>query len=448
MSTRGFFEQVREEFDAVSEALFSALQAGEDLTLNLAAEDTLFIRFNGNRVRQNTDVTQRVLSLIFHVRGRSVEQSLTLSGRQDSDRQAAAEALLRCRAEAAFLPLDPHQVALLNNGSSEEEFRGSLLPPAELIRMILDPAAGSDMVGLYAGGVLIRANRNSKGQKHWFATENFFFDYSLYKGPKAVKGVYSASVWNSEDWAASLRRSRELLALLARPVQEVKPGAYRSYLAPPAFADLVGMLGWDALSAAACKQGRSPLKKLVEKDLRLSPLFSLEENFSLGLSPRFNAQGEVAAARLPLIQEGEIAHLLVSSRSAKEYGLQANGAAEGESPRAMDVSTGSLAQADVLANLGTGLYLSNLHYLNWSDPMSARVTGMTRYACFWVQGGEIVGPIQNLRWDESLFSALGSKLMALTQEAEIAPAVGTYFERSLGGSRTPGALIDAFNFTL
>ena len=68
MSTRGFFEQVREEFDAVSEALFSALQAGEDLTLNLAAEDTLFIRFNGNRVRQNTDVTQRVLSLIFHVK--------------------------------------------------------------------------------------------------------------------------------------------------------------------------------------------------------------------------------------------------------------------------------------------------------------------------------------------------------------------------------------------
>lgn len=448
MSTQVFFAQVREEFDALCEALFSALEVGEDLTLNLAAEDTLFIRFNGNRVRQNTDVTQRVLSLIFHVHGRTVEQSLTLSGRQEADRHAASAALSRCREEAACLPLDPHQVEFQNNGSSEEEFRGSLLPPAELIRMILDPAAGSDMVGLYAGGAIVRANCNSKGQRHWFATENFFFDYSLYNGPKAVKGVYSAPIWNSEDWAANLQRSRELLALLSRPMQEVKPGAYRSFFAPPAFADLVGMLGWDALSAAAWKQGRSPFKKLVDKEVRLSPLFTLEENFNLGLSPRFNAQGEVAAARMPLIQAGEISQLLVSSRSAKEFGLQANGAADGEFPRAPDVSTGSLAQSDILESLGTGLYLSNLHYLNWSDPMSARVTGMTRYACFWVEGGEIVGPIQNLRWDESLFSALGSKLMALTREADIAPAVGTYFERSLGGSRTPGALIDAFNFTL
>lgn len=448
MSTRGFFEQVREEFDAVSDALFSALKAGEELTLNLAAEDTLFIRFNGNLVRQNTDVTQRVLSLNFQACGRSVEQSLTLSGRQGSDGDAAIAALLRCRAEAAVLPVDPHQIALQNSGSSDEEFRGSLLPPAELIPTILEPASGTDMVGLYAGGAIIRANRNSKGQKHWFATENFFFDYSLYNGPQAVKGVYSAPVWNSLDWAANLQRNRELLVLLARPVQKVKPGPYRSFLAPPAFVDLVDMMGWDALSAAAWKQGRSPFKKLVEKDLQLSPLFNLEENFSLGLSPRFNAQGEVAVTRLPLIQAGEVQQLLVSSRSAKEYGLLANGAADGESPRALDVSPGSLAQGDILQSLGTGLYVSNLHYLNWSDPMSARVTGMTRYACFWVDGGEIVGPIQNLRWDESLFTALGSKLMALTRDVEISPAVGTYFERSLGGSRTPGALIDAFNYTL
>jgi len=112
------------------------------------------------------------------------------------------------------------------------------------------------------------------------------------------------------------------------------------------------------------------------------------------------------------------------------------------------VAPGTLAAPDVLAALGSGLYLSNLHYLNWSDPVSARVTGMTRYACFWVEGGEIVGPINNLRWDESLYEALGAKLLALGQTAEISPETGTYSHRNPGGIRAPGALIEGFNFTL
>ncbi len=45
-------------------------------------------------------------------------------------------------------------------------------------------------------------------------------------------------------------------------------------------------------------------------------------------------------------------------------------------------------------------------------------------------------------------SARRSKHMALTGNAEIVPAVGTFFERSLGDIPTPGALIEAFNFAL
>jgi predicted Zn-dependent protease len=260
--------------------------------------------------------------------------------------------------------------------------------------------------------------------------------------------VYAGARWSAAEWGANLQRTKVLLQLLDKPQQSVQPGNHRTYLAPKAFSDLVGMLGWNALSAAAWKQGRSPFKKLAERETSLSPLLHITENFGLGLTPRFNSLGEVSDTTLPLIQSGELANLLVSSRTAKEYGLVANGASDGEAPRALDVHPGTLNEAQVLKELGTGLYLSNLHYLNWSDPVSARVTGMTRYACFWVDGGEIVGPIKDLRWDESLYTALGSKLIALTSQAEIDPAVDTYFERALGGSRTPGALIDQFTFTL
>jgi predicted Zn-dependent protease len=388
------------------------------------------------------------LSVTLQAQGRTVEQSRTLSGLLDVDGPALSALLQRCRDEVAVLEVDPNQVAVSDHGTSAEEFRGALLAPAQVVQAVVGPAQGSDLAGLYAGGVMVRGNRNSAGQSHWFATEAFFLDYSLYDGPKAAKGCYAGSRWDDNAWRANLERTRTLLVLLQQPVVDVKPGRYRTYLAPKAFADLMGILGWNGLSAAAWKQGRCPFKRLAEKQAQLSPLLTLSENFTLGLSPRFNSLGEVSAANLPLIEHGELSTLLVSSRTAKEYGLSANAAAEGEAPRALDVATGTLAEGDILKTLGTGLYLSNLHYLNWSDPVSARVTGMTRYACFWVENGVIVGPIHDLRWDESLFDALGTKLLALTDWSDIDPAVETYFARALGGSRVPGALIDGFTFTL
>ena len=443
-----FTARVRAHFDAVAARVLSDLTAGEELTINVTAEETLFVRFNSNRVRQNTDVEQINVSLCLQSNGRTVEKSRTVSGDLESDQAALTRLLVSCRDEALSLPLDPDQVPVANNGVSIEEFSGALLAPEDVVPSVVASATGCDLAGLYAGGISIRGNRNSKGQSHWFATETFFLDYSIYNGPKAAKGCYAGSTWNASEWTANLERTKTLLALQSLPQQDVKPGSYRTYLAPRAFSDLLGMLNWNALSAAAWKQGRSPFKKLAEHETTLSPLLTIEENFSVGLTPRFNSLGEVSETHVPLISGGVLKNLLVSSRTAKEYAMVANGACAEESPRAMDVGAGTLDEKDVLAALGTGLYLSNLHYLNWSDPVSARVTGMTRYACFWVENGVIAGPIKDLRWDESLYGALGSKLMALTSHTEIDPAVDTYYRRSLGGSRTPGALIEGFTFTL
>ena len=448
MSQRDFVDAVRQHFDAVADCVIESLQGDEAATLNLNAEETLFIRFNGNRVRQNTNVEQIALGLQLQGAGRTTEMSRTLSGNFESDREAVLQMLDQCRAELAVLPTDPHQVPVANHGSSDETFRGHLLSADAVVGAVVGPAEGCDMAGLYAAGSIVRANRNSKGQRHWFATQTFFMDYSLYNGARAVKGSYAGADWDSGQWAANLAHSKQLLALMDKPLQSVQPGQYRTYLAPRAMADLVGMMGWNALSASAWKQGRSPFKKLADKESRLSTQLHITENFGLGLTPRFNALGEVSESTVPLIAAGELSTLLVSSRTSKEFGLVANGANESEAPRAMDVAPGSLKEKDVLQQLGTGLNLSNLHYLNWSDPVSARVTGMTRYACFWVENGEIIGPIKDMRWDESLFEALGSKLVALTTQTASDPAVDTYFQRALGGTRTPGALIDKFTFTL
>ena len=61
---------------------------------------------------------------------------------------------------------------------------------------------------------------------------------------------------------------------------------------------------------------------------------------------------------------------------------------------------------------------------------------------------QIVAPIQDLRFDDSLYQFFGPNLIALTQFQEFIPNVETYDHRSIGGVLTPGALIEDFTYTL
>ena len=103
---------------------------------------------------------------------------------------------------------------------------------------------------------------------------------------------------------------------------------------------------------------------------------------------------------------------------------------------------------EILSKLGDGIYISNLHYLNWSDIQKGKLTGMTRYACFWVENGQVVAPIADLRFDESLYNILGDNLESITNFSEIIPNVGSYGVRSLGGKEIPGLIVKDFEFTL
>jgi predicted Zn-dependent protease len=444
-------------FAKISDALFSQLQKGEELNLNLAAEEQTYARFNRALLRQTTAVLQREIELAFQSHGRKVSLTISLQGEEKEDLPALTSLLERARHEASLLPADPFLVPVLNHGQSRQHHSGKIPTAQECLRQIAETARGSDLAGLFAAGPMIRANRNSLGQSHWFSTESFFFDYSLFTvndsgENKAVKGVYADSQWSTEMLREHLQRSRRQLELLQRPTQKIKPGHYRTFLGPGAMAEICSMLSWNAFSYGAMKKGDCAFTKLYEGERTLSPKFSLKENFKLGLVPSFNGQGEMSPEELVLVENGSLKNMLISSRAAQEFGVISNGAESGsfgwESLRSPEISPGQLKEAEILATLGTGLYLSHLHYLNWSDVSAARVTGMTRYACFWVEKGEIAGPIQDLRFDESLYRLFGAELIDLTQAPVIEPEVGTYNLRSLGGKKLPGALVGTMAFTL
>jgi predicted Zn-dependent protease len=452
-----FESRTREAFRRLAEAVCGNLAAGEALSLNLSAEDQTYVRFNGSKVRQASQIEQRNLVLSFQAEGRKLALSLDMSGEHDSDLTTLRSLLDRARSEVRVLPEDPFLVPMANHGSSEDSHGAKPLDLTELIDRLAQTTAGTEFTGLLAAGPQIRASYNSLGQDHWFSTDGFFLDYSLYTvnqagENKAVKALYADRNWDWASFERQLGEKRGQLELLTHPSRTLEPGEYRVYFAPSAVDELVGMFSWGAVSYGNWKRGGSALQTFIDGKAEFSEKLTLRENFSLGLTHRFNSIGEVAPAELPVIEQGRLVNLLVSSRSAKEYGVAGNCADpsgwNGEYLRAPEVLGGDLDEAEALKALDTGLYVANLHYLNWSDVHSARITGMTRYACLWVENGEIAAPIRDLRFDDSLYRIFGSELEALTRETYLSPAIDTYHRRALGGSRIPGLLVKRFRFTL
>ncbi|MBN2874273.1 MAG: hypothetical protein JXM71_04185, partial [Spirochaetales bacterium] len=212
--------------------------------------------------------------------------------------------------------------------------------------------------------------------------------------------------------------------------------------------EVVTFFSWNGFGERGIRQGESAYIAMREGRETMSPRFSFSQDFTLGVQPAFNDDGELAPERLPIVTKGQIENTVVCSRTAKQYGIAANGAGDDEDVRSVSIEPGDLPEADALKALGTGVYVSNFHYLNWSDTQAARVTGMTRFSCLWVEDGKVVAPIKDMRWDESLYAMLGSKLEAVTKERHLIVESMTYERRQVGGSLLPGILVDGLTFTL
>jgi predicted Zn-dependent protease len=438
---------MKERFRELSGTLEQALAAGETLLCNLSAERSDFVRFNRALVRQAGTVEQAYLSLRLVRERRQSQATVALAGNSD-DLDVARTAIAGLRESLAHLPPDP--LLLINEApqSTAAERRGRLAPAAAVVDQAVSAAAGHDMVGFYAGGTLYRGFASSLGQFNWHEVDSFNFDWSFYRqGDQAVKTSYAGFDWNHAAFAQKMARAAEEVKLLALPRRTLEPGDYRAYLAPAAVNEVMTMLAWGGFSARARQTKQSPLL-LMQEGRTLSPRVTIAEDVEHGLAPAFQAQGFIKPPRVELIREGRLGEALVSPRSAKEYGLQTNGAGGGESPESLDMAAGELDESAVLQALGTGLYISNLWYLNLSDRPAGRITGMTRFATFWVEDGRIVACVTPMRFDDSVYRLLGSELEALTRTAEMLPDPSTYGERSAASARLPGALVAALRFTL
>ncbi len=438
---------MQQQFLGLADLIQSQLRTGEGYLAEFSGETSQFVRFNRSAVRQAGAVEQCYLTLELFRGKRHASQQITLTGRDDTD--AVAAAVVTLRDVLADTPEDPHFLINETPTSTTRILPNQLPAEEEALAAIIAAGKSHDLVGLYAAGPIHRGFANSYGQRNWDTAHAFAADLSFYlQSDKAVKVDHAGTAWDASAFAAKMDGATARLEALARPPKTIAPGSYRVFLAPAAMEELFSLLSWGGFSLAAEKTATTPFIRMVEGGARLDPRITLAENSAEGLAPGFQGEGFVKPATVPLITKGVWTGSLASPRSAAEFGVAPNGADGAEAPVALDMAAGDLAAADVLRTLGTGIYVGNLWYLNYSDRNACRFTGMTRFATFWVENGEIVAPLNVMRFDDTIYRMLGENLVGLTAQRDLRVATDTYEARSTRSMRLPGAVIADLAMTL
>jgi predicted Zn-dependent protease len=459
---------LQNRFAELADALQALARAQEFACAWLQAEDSHFIRINQGRIRQAGSVRKEQASVRLIRGARQASLTLTLTSDEGCSLHAQMdEALQTLRAILEDSEDDP-LLDVCRDPVVSQDVAGRSVHPEDLDALIkvlatgaedtVDPAhdGEGELVGFIAAGRLGRGFCSSAGSAQWFERASIAVDGSIHLpvdphtgDRRAVKFGWSGEQADADALADAVMRARREAAVLLRPARRLAPADYRALLRPRALADLLGMLDWGGYSARAHRSGQSPLARLRSGQASFSPLLNLREDLDAGFAPAFQADGYPRTRQIDLIRQGRFADWLVSPATAREFGLSSNAANAQETPESVVVGCGTLADNDALARLGTGVLLSNLWYLNYSDRDACRVTGMTRFACLWVEQGEPVAPIAAMRFDDSLFRALGPEgLEALGSRAERMPQLDTWEGRATGGILAPCALVSALRFTL
>jgi predicted Zn-dependent protease len=242
----------------------------------------------------------------------------------------------------------------------------------------------------------------------------------------------------------------------ARPV-ELPAGRYETILPPTALADLLVYLYWSS-GAKDALDGRTVFSKpgggtRVGERLASLPVTLRSDPAAPGLacapfviahaSSRDSSVFDNGLALRPTawIRDGDLAALIQTRYTAGLTGLPVTPAIGN---LIMDGPPGSSASLDdMIASTGRGLLLTCLWYIREVDPQTLLLTGLTRDGVYLVENGEVVGAVNNFRFNESPVAMLDR----LTEVGATVPTLprewGDYFTRTA----MPAARVEGFNMS-
>ncbi|GGV11119.1 peptidase [Kitasatospora herbaricolor] len=203
---------------------------------------------------------------------------------------------------------------------------------------------------------------------------------------------------------------------------DLPAGRYETLLPPSAVADLMVYLSWSSGGRDAA-EGRTVFSKpgggtrIGDKlgelplTLRSDPAEPGLEAAPFVLTHSTGGDSSVFDNGLPLaatdwIRDGELTNLLTTRHSAGLAGLPLTPAVDN-----LVLESGDQAAAptleEMIARTERGLLLTCLWYIREVDPATLLLTGLTRDGVYLVENGEVVGAVNNFRFNESPVDLLG-----------------------------------------
>ncbi|MHB1162081.1 MAG: TldD/PmbA family protein [Chloroflexota bacterium] len=233
-------------------------------------------------------------------------------------------------------------------------------------------------------------------------------------------------------------------ALRSRNPVDLPPGEYVTLLEEYAVAEMLFYLGYIGLGALAVQEGRSFMNGRFGQRIA-DPRIDIWDD---GWDPRgfpwsFDFEG-VPKQRVEMIKDGVANAVVYDSYTAHREGKESTGHAlpapnsYGPLPLNLFMGTGDATKEQMLASVERGLWVTRFHYVNVVHPTQTVLTGMTRDGTFLIENGQIVGPVKNLRFTQSVLEALSSVRM-IGRDAK--------FCHPEASAVVPALLLDRFRFT-
>lgn len=236
---------------------------------------------------------------------------------------------------------------------------------------------------------------------------------------------------------------------------DLQPGRYDTVLPPTSVADLMIYLGWSAAARPAF-EGRSsfsaPGGTRIGERLTDSPLTLYGDPSEQGLEctpfvTALHSSDEASVfdngapvGRIELVKDGVISDLIHTRASATQYDARFTPMADN-----LVLAGGSETHttADLVRGVRRGLLITSLWYIREVDPMSLLLTGLTRDGVFLIENGEVVGAVNNFRFNMSPLDVLRQAVQVGRTERCLSREWGDYFTRTA----MPPILVSDFNMS-
>jgi PmbA protein len=437
--------------------------ASGEAQATVVRERSLLSRFAVSRPTQATEVDDTTVSVLrVHERhtGSAETNDVTDDGLRDV--AARADAAARSAARAAGAPGDypglPGPAPIRPQDGFDE--RTAALDPVAAgtaLRTAFDECArhGLQAFGIWTVGVVDTAIASSTGVRaHEAVTDAYMKVIARDRYGRSGRATEAAtSVEALHPLALAERAAAKVTG--EEPI-DLPPGEYPVVLEPDAVGELLEFLGALAFNGLAHAEGRGALSGRLGERVA-APAINLSDSprFPRTLPRAFDAEG-VPKAPLPLIQDG-VAHAVVhDTRSAARAGdgavstghaLAPGGAAWGPAPTNLVlIGGGATDEAELMAPIERGLYVTRLWYVNPVHEKSTLLTGTTRDGTFLVEDGRLGRPVKDVRFTDSILRLLEAT-EALTSGQHLATEAEFYGRRFASGVVTPALRARGFRVT-